>query len=62
MDLSNHHRKWILSGNNDDIPRLELYEGDTIIIHENKNVNLWYDFFLKTIFRTSRLVHVCLGL
>ena len=46
MDLSNHHRKWILSGNNDDIPRLELYEGDTIIIHENKNVNLWLKNFI----------------
>lgn len=46
MDLSNHHRKWILSGNDNDIPRLELYEGDTIIIHENKNVNLWLKNFI----------------
>jgi hypothetical protein len=46
MDLSNHHRKWILSGNDNDIPKLELYESDTIIIHENKNVNLWLEHFI----------------
>ncbi len=46
MDLSNHHRKWILSGDDNDIPKLELYEGETIIIHENKNVNLWLENFI----------------
>jgi hypothetical protein len=46
MDLSNHHRKWILSGDDNDIPKLELYEGDNVIIHENKNVNLWLENFI----------------
>jgi len=44
MDLSNQHRKWILSGNDDDMPKLELYNSDTIKIHDN--TSLWLNNFI----------------
>ena len=45
MDLSNQHRKWILSGNDNDIPNLELYQSDSIIIHNNTKV--WLNNFIN---------------
>ena len=45
MDLSNQHRKWILSGNDDDMPNLELYNSNTIKIHNNTKV--WLDNFIN---------------
>jgi ATP-dependent exoDNAse (exonuclease V) alpha subunit len=45
MDLSNQHRKWILSGNDDDMPNLELYNSNTIKIHDNTSV--WLNNFIN---------------
>jgi len=45
MDLSNQHRKWILSGNDDDMPNLELYNSNTIKIHDNTNI--WLNNFIN---------------
>ncbi len=44
MDLSNQHRKWILSGNDDDMPNLELYNSNTIKIHDNSSE--WLNNFI----------------
>jgi len=44
MDLSNQHRKWILSGNDNDMPNLELYNSNTIKIHDNTNE--WLNNFI----------------
>jgi hypothetical protein len=44
MDLSNQHRKWILSGNDNDMPNLELYNSNTIKIHDNTSV--WLNDFI----------------
>lgn len=45
MDLSNQHRKWILSGNDKDMPNLELFNSDTIKIHDNTTV--WLNNFIN---------------
>jgi len=45
MDLSNQHRKWILSGNDDDMPNLELYNSNTIKIHDNSSI--WLNNFIN---------------
>ena len=45
MDLSNQHRKWILSGNDDDMPNLELYNSNSIKIHDNTSV--WLNNFIN---------------
>ena len=45
MDLSNQHRKWILSGNDDDMPNLELYNSNSIKIHNNTKI--WLDNFIN---------------
>ena len=45
MDLSNQHRKWILSGNDDDMPNLEKYNSTTIKIHNNTSV--WLNNFIN---------------
>jgi hypothetical protein len=44
MDLSNQHRKWILSGDDKDMPNLELYNSNTIKIHDNSSV--WLNNFI----------------
>lgn len=45
MDLSNQHRKWILSGNDDDMPNLELYNSNSIKIHNNTKI--WLNNFIN---------------
>jgi len=45
MDLSNQHRKWILSGNDDDMPNLELYNSNSIKIHDNTSI--WLNNFIN---------------
>jgi len=45
MDLSNQHRKWILSGDDKDMPNLEIYNSNTIKIHDNTCV--WLDNFIN---------------
>jgi len=45
MDLSNQHRKWILSGDDKDMPNLELYNSNTIKIHDNSKE--WLNNFIN---------------
>ena len=45
MDLSNQHRKWILSGDDKDMPNLELYNSNSIKIHDNTSV--WLNNFIN---------------
>jgi len=51
MELSNDHRKWILSKKNDDIPNVFKYNCDQINIYstQNKENIKWLDNFIKII-------------
>ncbi len=47
MQLSNAHRKWIISGSDKDMPCLPDYEDEQIILHSSENVNKWLDKFIN---------------
>jgi ATP-dependent exoDNAse (exonuclease V) alpha subunit len=51
MNLSNDHRKWILSKKNEDIPRINDYICDKIKIYsiQEKQIIKWLDKFIKII-------------
>jgi hypothetical protein len=47
MQLSNAHRKWIMSNNDKDMPCLADYEDERIILHSSENVTKWLDKFVN---------------
>jgi hypothetical protein len=47
MELSNGHRKWISTLNDDDMPKISDYLNDKISIYPSDNPAIWLDKFVK---------------
>jgi hypothetical protein len=47
MELSNAHRKWIITNEDKNMPHLVDYEDKNIILHNSKNTEIWLKKFIN---------------